>query len=148
MGEIVPHRDYRDKVARLMAVMRKHEQLKMTEAHHVCPGVYARVLHMPKGATIVSKIHKTEHFVVCVKGKALVVYPDRKELVSAPKLMVTKPGTQRALHILEDSTWIGFYPTIETDVEKIEDNIIAKNWEDPQLLEYFSSQGLLTHSKE
>lgn len=150
MGEIAPILKHANKMAAAIDYMRSFEQIEMTEEHMFCPGVYARVLHMPKGAKIISKIHKTEHFVVCLKGTSEVIYPDRRELVRPGTLMVTKPGTQRALRILTDSTWVGFYPIREEeqgDVPLIEGRIIAKDWQDPELLEKLEEQGLLTHEE-
>lgn len=149
MGEIALYRQHADKIARLMASMQKEpDQVELDAQHLFCPGVYMRVLHMPAGSTVVSKIHKTEHFAIALTGKAQVVYADEKVIVEAPHIMVTKPGTQRALYILEDATWLTIHPTEETDVDTIEQNIIAKDFNDPDLLEYFGEEtGLITHEE-
>ena len=148
MGEITAYREHASQIAALCNAMRKlPEQLELVNQDLFCPGVYIRLLEMPAGSTVVSKIHKTEHFAIALSGKAMVVYADRKEIVEGPKIMVTKPGTQRALHILEDATWLTIHATEETDVDVIEEKIIAKDFNDPVLVEYFDKQGLLTHEE-
>lgn len=123
-------------VGKLKDAIQQMEQVEIDPVHLFAPGIYVRVLTMPAGATIVSKIHKTEHFCLAVTGRAVVINGDEREEVVAPKLFRTMPGTQRALHILEESTWITFHPTEETDLDKIEQDIIAKDFDDPVLLEY------------
>lgn len=123
----------------LMQVMQGMQQehgLQIEPTHLFAPGMYVRVLHMPKDSTIVSKIHKTEHFCLALTGRALVVSGNKREEIVGPRLMRTMPGTQRALHILEDATWITFHPTSETSVEQIEADIVAKDFNDPVLLAY------------
>jgi hypothetical protein len=125
-------------VQKLAAAMRElpDRQINPEPEHLFAPGMYVRVLHMPAGSVIVSKIHKTEHFCLAVNGRALVRVGEGIEEVVGPKLMRTLPGTQRALCILEDATWITFHPTEETNLEAIEEQIIAKSHDDPVLLAY------------
>lgn len=54
--------------------------------------------------------------------------------------MISAPGTKRAVIALEDTTWITVHVTNETDLEKIEDYVIAKTYDDPVLLAYDVSQ--------
>ena len=121
---------------RYMKDSMKDEQIHIEPEHLFAPGLYVRVLNMPAGSVIVSKIHKTEHFCLALTGRAVVVVGDTKETIVGPRLMKTMPGTQRALYIEEDAVWITFHPTPKTDVDEIEMDIIAKDWNDPILLEY------------
>ncbi len=110
--------------------------------HLFAPGIYVRVLEMKAGTCVVSKIHKTEHFVVVLKGHCTVTKQDgTTEEIIAPRIFKTHPGTQRALYIHEDCTWATFHPTDKTDVEEITKDVIAEDWNDPLL-------PLLTHDKE
>ena len=99
------------------------------------PGIYVRILKMYAGDCIISKIHKTEHFAVVLEGRCTVVKHDgtREEIV-APRIFKTQPGTQRALYIHEDTTWATFHPTDKTDVAEIEKDVIASDWDDPDLI--------------
>jgi hypothetical protein len=39
--------------------------------------------------------------------------------ISAPHILTVKPGTKNAAYALEDSVWTNFFPTDETDVDKL-----------------------------
>lgn len=112
------------------------EGIEIEPEHLFAPGIYVRILRMPKGSVIISKIHKTEHFCLALTGSALVVSDggEIKERIVGPELIRTLPGTQRALYIEEDAIWITFHPTKETDLEKIESELIAEDFSDPLLL--------------
>jgi hypothetical protein len=76
-----------------------------------------------------------------MKGEVVVVTEERwREHLKAPLSMISSPGTKRAIIALEDTVWITVHVTNETDLEKIEDYVIAKTYDDPVLLAYDMSQ--------
>lgn len=113
-------------VARLVDVLRTLPEQGSTEAvHHWFPGLYVREFHMQPGQVVVSKIHRTEHAYVVLRGSALVwVEGEGWQVVRAGTLGRTLPGTQRVLRILEDCTWLTFHPTERQSVEEVEADII------------------------
>ena len=90
---------------------------------------------MPKGLIIVSKIHKVEHFYFIMKGKCKVRTEEGIVIIEAPYLGITPAGTQRGIEVLEDCEWVTVHVTNETDLAKIEEQIIAKDFTDPALPE-------------
>lgn len=105
------------------------------DADNYCPlkhsfgdGIYVREIFMPKGTLIISKIHKFNHPYFVLKGKASVLTEDGVKLVEAPFQDMTKAGTKRALYIHEDMTWTTVHATEEKDLDKIENEIIAKDF--------------------
>lgn len=105
------------------------------DADNYCPlkhsfgdGIYVREIFMPKGTLIISKIHKFNHPYFVLKGKVSVLTEDGVRLIESPFQDMTKAGTKRALYIHEDTTWITVHVTEERDLEKIEDEIIAKDF--------------------
>lgn len=134
------YRELVDGLADAMRALPPERHFSGDPIHLFAPGMYVRVLHMPAGSTIVSKIHKTEHFCLAVNGRATVRIGDHVEEVTGPKLMRTLPGTQRALYLHEDATWITFHPletadTVadESDLAAIEKRLIASDHDDPAL---------------
>ena len=113
--ELVP--DHAANIEALKQVMLLNpDPLEVDPQNIFVPGLYARVLKMPADSVWISKIHKTEHICIALTGRATVISKERGvEEVIAPKLMITKPGTQRALYIHEESTWVTFQPTAKTD---------------------------------
>lgn len=93
--------------------------------HRFTPGMYSREILMPKGTLLTSKIHMTEHQYVVTEGIAHV-WTEQAGVVTlqAPYVGITKPGTRRILYIEQDCRWITFHPTEETDLKKIEEQLI------------------------
>jgi hypothetical protein len=87
-------------------------------------------------------IHKYEHFAFILTGKARVVSEDRgDEIIEAPAVIVTKPGTKRVLHILDDMRWATVHLTEgngtvatkeESDLGEIETAVVARTFEEYQ----------------
>jgi hypothetical protein len=44
--------------------------------------------------------------------------------------MVSEPGTKRAVYAETDVVWTTIHPTEETDLEKIEEEVIAKTFQE------------------
>lgn len=97
--------------------------------HSYGDGCYIREIFMPKGTLIISKIHKYTHPYFVMKGKASVVTENGIEVIEAPYQGITQAGTKRALYIHEDMVWTTVHITKETDLGKIEDEIISKDFE-------------------
>lgn len=113
------------KVDRLQSALAKLPQTETPLIHRFTPGLYIREIFMPKGTLIISKIHKTEHPYVVSRGHAAVWTEDAGVVhIKAPFCGITKPGTRRILYIHEDCVWTTFHPTAETDLDKIEAQII------------------------
>lgn len=121
--------DVRERMQALEQAMTEMEPLEIEPSHHFADGMYVRELFMPAGSLITSKIHKTEHFALIVKGAVTVAQEDGLRYIEAPYMTITKPGTKRALYVHEDTIWITFHPTDKTDVEEIEAEIIAEDFD-------------------
>ena len=52
------------------------------------------------------------------------------ERLSGPLTMTSPAGCKRAVYAHTDTTWTTIHRTDETDLEKIEDWVIAKSYED------------------
>lgn len=114
---------------------------EMPLKHSFAEGVYVREIFIPKGHILTGKIHKHSHPNFLMSGEVIVVTEERgREHLKAPLSMISAPGTKRAVIALEDTTWITVHVTNETDLEKIEDYVIAKTYDDPVLLAYDVSQ--------
>lgn len=107
------------------ALLRYPEPDHMT-VHRFTPGLYSRTFIMPAGSIYTSKIHKTEHQFAVLKGLCSVKNALTGEWIHirAPYLGITYPGTRRVLVIHEETIWTTFHPTPETDLEKLEQELI------------------------
>ncbi len=98
--------------------------------HIFAPGVYAREMNLPKGLFLIGKIHKHAHLNFISKGKLRVLSESGPVELTAPCTFVSEVGTKRIVYAVEDSVWTTVHVTDETDLEKIEDYVIAKNYDE------------------
>lgn len=99
--------------------------------HSFGDGCYIREIFMPAGQVIISKIHKKLHPYFIMKGKVSILTDDGIQYIEAPYSGITKPGTKRVLYMHEDTVFITVSVTDKTDLKEIEDEVIAKDFQDP-----------------
>lgn len=125
--------EYRDRVVALEGAIRERDDCMEGDCfplkHHFAPGVYAREIFLPAGCTIVGKIHRHEHLIIFIKGSVAIVSEEGRTLVEAPETMVSPAGVKRAVHALTDAIITTIHVTEETDLEKIEEYVIAPSFE-------------------
>lgn len=97
--------------------------------HRFTDGMYVREIFMPAGSLITSKIHKTQHQYFVLKGKVSVWIDEGiEQIIEAPFIGITEPGTRRVLYIHEDCIWATSHPNPDNEtVEQIEERIIEKH---------------------
>lgn len=96
--------------------------------HTFVDGAYVRKITMPKGLLGVSKIHKKTHLYFIMKGEVSVLTEEGLVRIKAPYSGITKAGTKRVLYVHEETEWTTIHVTRETDLEKIEEEVIAKDF--------------------
>lgn len=96
--------------------------------HVFAPGVYARCMNIPKGTMLTGKIHKTRHLNIVASGDISVATEDGLKRIKAPCIFVSEPNTKRAGHAHEDTVWITIHVTEETDLAKIEEEVITEDF--------------------
>ena len=129
----------RVKISELEDFMLKQPQIEEQLKHTFSPGVYARQLFIPKGAIVVGKIHKHENMNIIIQGKVTFFSTDGAVQVEAPHTFVASPGVKRVIFAHEDTLWTTIHGTSETDLGKIEDEFIAKDYSE---IESISEQEL------
>ncbi len=96
--------------------------------HHFAPDVYVRELRIPAGTAFTGKIHKKSHVLILAAGEATLydqANGGTKRLV-APCVFVSEVGAHRAGFTHSDCVFITVHPTKETDLAKIEEEVIEK----------------------
>lgn len=122
----------RDKIVELQdEMMRMKQTLDLFPLiHHFAPGVYAREMSLPAGHTIIGKIHKHAHLNIVSKGVVVVSTEEGSKELKAPCVFTSYAGTKRAVFIKEDAVWITIHITEKTDLREIENELIAKDFND------------------
>ena len=99
--------------------------------HSFTDGMYVREIFIPKGTVLVGKIHRHDHPNFLMSGIVDVVTEDGGiERLKAPLSMISPAGTKRAVYAIEDTVWITVHATNETDLEKIEKEVITENYKE------------------
>lgn len=101
--------------------------------HSFGDGMYVRQIVMPAGQLIVSKIHKQNHPYFILTGDVSILTEDGVVRIDKPYYGMTKAGTKRILYTHKETTWITVQHTHETDLTKIEDEVMAKDFNAPEL---------------
>jgi hypothetical protein len=96
--------------------------------HHFAPGVYARMIFVPKGKVIVGKIHRHITMNIVCKGKIMVQTEQGMMSFEGPCIVNSDPGIKKAAYAVEDTWWINIHVTNETDLGKIEDEFIIEDY--------------------
>ena len=117
-------------ILELEAALKELPQIDPPVMHHFAPHNYAREIHMEAGSVVIGKLHKHAHVNVISQGHVTVVTEFGKEDYYAPCTFVSEPGIKRAVYCHTDVRWTTIHPTESTDLEEIEDEVIAKNYDD------------------
>ncbi len=111
------------------------EKMDLPIEHHFSKGVYAREMKLPAGALIVGKIHKHQNLNILSEGEVSVISADGSFYrVTAPFTLVASPGAKRVIYAHTPVTWTTIHGTDEKDLEKIEDEFIAKDYDEVERL--------------
>lgn len=123
--------NHHEQVALIVEHMRGMPQTECPLEHHFAPGVYLRQIFMPADTVVIGKVHRTEHFNIILAGACILVHEDgRRETLTAPCTFVSKPGVQKVLYIIEDTLWQTVHPTHETDLARLEEELVLKEHPD------------------
>lgn len=98
--------------------------------HIFAPGAYAREITLPEGSFVIGKIHRHAHLNFISKGKVRVLTESGPVEMTAPFSFVSEVGTKRIVYAMEETIWTTVHVTNETDLDKIEDYVIAKTYDD------------------
>tara|TARA_Y100001938_G_scaffold132934_1_gene191718 strand:- start:131 stop:733 length:603 start_codon:yes stop_codon:yes gene_type:complete len=139
--------DFEDKLNNSgLALSQKELHEKNPVKHSFADGCYVREIFNPAGELLVTKIHKKEHPFFLMKGKMSILTEDGVKHIQAPHHGITKPGTKRIIYTHTDCVFVTVHATDKTDVAEIENEVIAKDFNDPAIsLEEFKQ---LTKNKK
>lgn len=99
------------------------EELKQKTKHHFCDGVYAREFFLPAGHMCTGRVHKRPCFNVLLTGHITLNMGALTSSVEmcAPQFFISEAGEKKALYAFEDTIFITFHATPETDPDKLWD---------------------------
>lgn len=96
-------------------------------SHHFGPHVYVRKLKRPADCYILGHAHKTEHLNVLISGRLSVIMDGKLRVIEAGEVFLSEAGVRKLTYAHLESTLITIHPTDETDIDKLEDELVVKS---------------------
>lgn len=119
----------RDALLAIHSVVAGLAPVRCEVEHSFAPGVYARTVRIPAGTSMVGKIHKHPHISILSQGDVSTFTEHAgSERFKGPCTIVSPAGTKRAIHAHTDVVWTVIHVTDETDLEKIEREVVADTY--------------------
>lgn len=112
-------------------------QIDLPLKHTFTTGIYSREIFLPKDSIVVGKIHRHDHLNFISRGRVTVLTKDGLQTIIGPCTMISSAGTKRAVYAHDDTVWTTIHanPDNETDLDRLEEFIIAKNYDEFPLQE-------------
>jgi hypothetical protein len=110
--------------------------IQLVTNHFFSPGIYTRILHIPKGCLLTGKIHKEPILNIMVAGEISVLIGSEVKRIKAPYICVSPAGSKKIGYAHEDTIWVGCHGTDDFDLVKIEKRFVAQDEQD--WLSYFN----------
>ena len=102
------------------------DQVECPMTHHFSPGIYVRERFAKADTLIIGKRHRHDTMSILLQG-TLSVYLDEGgavKLLKAPCIWTTKARAKRMTYSHTDTILATIHPTEETDLEKLEEDLV------------------------
>jgi hypothetical protein len=110
----------RGSIGRLQAELSKMPQYEPETEHFFHGGMYCRKVYRDAGVLVIGKVHRQEHFYLIVSGRVRI----ERDEYGPGSLILSKPGTKRAVLSLEPTVCMTFHRTDATTVEDAERELV------------------------
>jgi hypothetical protein len=114
-------------VEELEAYMLSLPQLDAPVTNVFCEGCYVRGVTLPAGAFAIGHAHRNDCINIVQSGKVSVLIDGKIKLIQAPAVFVGKAMDRKVGFIHQESVWYTVHATSETDLDKLEDELILKS---------------------
>lgn len=98
---------------------------------YLIDGAYTRVLRIPEGHTIVSKLWKKRRLWIIISGKVRITSEAGNQVIQAPYICEAPFGSKIALYAETEVLWAAITGLTETDdITEAEKIVVAENYSD------------------
>lgn len=132
-GEVVEHdpverrkliERFEDAFAQMPGIAENSDRvIEEATAHHHCAGVYCREYKVKKGYAVTGRVHKYPCINIVLYGDVMCAmgeWPEPRRLTGGT-MFISGAGEKKALFAYEDTVFLTFHATDETDPEKLWD---------------------------
>lgn len=102
-------------------------QRELPITHHFAPGVYIREMFAPFDTFIIGHEHRVEGLNILLSGRIRVSINGVVAELTAPHVFKSEAGVRKVAYVIEDVRWLNVFATTETDVQKLEEQLIVKS---------------------
>ncbi len=114
-------------IVKVEKLARQLPQQSLPTMSFLLEGMYCRQCLIPAGTLFVGREHKVPHYFICARGAAAVTTEDGIKQLTAGMILMVAPGHKRMGIASEDTVFITVHRTNETDLSKIEDDIVVSD---------------------
>lgn len=120
----------REKIRQFEDAIKGMEQVEhLTELKHAfLDGAYFRQISIPAGIALTGKIHSGSTINMLTRGKFAIVTEYDEQIIEAPFMYISEPGTKKACYTLEDCIFINCHTTWKTDLKEIEAEVTTDEY--------------------
>lgn len=123
-----------DEIRNSMATFMDEHHLERVDPepiHYHTPDLYGRRIVVPTGVVFTTKVHKSDHIAVCLRGHITVMDElGNKCEVRAPDVFLTPKGTQRFIYVHEEVEWLTVHHCTEQEMDKVEKALVCETMEE------------------
>ena len=117
-------------ILRIEQEIREMPQVTCPVEHYQVDGVYVRSMFIPAGTILTGKIHNFENIAILAQGTIRVSNGTDSYVLTAPHIMVDKPGVKRIGYAETDVTFITVHKTANTEIDDIEKELVSDTFEE------------------
>ena len=114
-----------DDFARSIEEAKDNGELQAVETpltHYHTRDLYGRRIVVPTGSVFTTRVHKSDHISIMLRGHITVVDQDGNKMdVTAPDAFVTKQGTHRVVYVHDEVEFMTVHHCEEQDDDRVED---------------------------
>ena len=118
-----PKKTHQEKIKDLVNVLVEMPQVDFPTKHYFAPHMCAREMTFEAGTICVGAMHRTAHLCTLAKGRLIFDTDDGPFEMVAPYTFMSEAGSQKAAYAPEESVFITYHVTDETDIDKLVEEI-------------------------
>ena len=123
----VPSIDDIDASMRAFIAERGLERVDPEPTHYHTDELYGRRLIVPTGTVFTTKVHKSDHIAVCLRGHIRIMdeHGNKREVI-APDVFITPKGTQRFIYVIDEVEWLTVHACKEQNIYRVEKALVCE----------------------
>jgi hypothetical protein len=113
-----------EQIERLQHEVMLMPQVEPVTENYFSGGMYCRKVWRPANTLVIGKVHKKDHFFICVKGEIISWSENGMRHLKEGDVIESKPGTKRVTFALTDAIGMTVHKTDKTDLDEIEAELV------------------------